>query len=245
MEDGPGIRTVVFFKGCPLHCAWCHNPECISYEKETLYYPEKCIECGQCEKGCYSGARTICGKELTPEEVLSVILQDQPYYGKDGGVTLSGGEPLSHPDFVKKLISLCKKAGISVGMETSLYRFDGEILSRLDILMTDIKTMDNEIHKRYTGIGNTEILENLKKADQLNVPIIVRTPIVPGINDTAENVKETVGFLSSLKNVVKYELLPYHPLGVSKSKALGKEQPKFQIPTKQQMEELMQYADLR
>ena len=244
-EDGPGIRTVIILKGCPLHCAWCHNPECISYEKEELFYPEKCIGCGQCENGCYSGARVSCGREMTPEEIRQAIIADKIYYGKEGGITISGGEPLSHPDFVKRIISLCKEESISVGMETTLYRFDKEILSQLDILMADLKMMDSKKHKEYTGIGNEKILENLLSADALNIPIIVRTPIIPGVNDTVKNIQETAEFLRKCRNVIKYELLPYHPLGVSKAKALGREQIRFRIPDKEKMEELNQYADLQ
>ena len=108
IHDGPGIRTVVFLKGCPLHCDWCHNSECISFEKQELYYPEKCIGCGKCTEGCYAGARVLCGQEMTPYEVLKEILQDRAYYGETGGLTLSGGEPMAHPTFSKELLRLCK-----------------------------------------------------------------------------------------------------------------------------------------
>ena len=124
LHDGPGIRTTVFLKGCPLRCAWCHNPECISFEKETLFYPEKCIGCGKCAEGCYSGAKTLCGKEMSVKEVFTDILADRSFYGAEGGLTVSGGEPLAHAPFVGELVSLCKEAGIHTAIETSLYRFD-------------------------------------------------------------------------------------------------------------------------
>jgi len=127
IHDGPGIRTTVFLKGCPLNCAWCHNPECISFDKEEFFYPEKCIGCGKCNEGCFAGARVPCGKEMTPEEVLREVLEDKAYYGKEGGLTVSGGEPLAHRDFTLSLIRLAKDAGIGVGVETTLYRFDREI----------------------------------------------------------------------------------------------------------------------
>lgn len=244
VHDGPGIRTTVFLKGCPLRCTWCHNPECISFEKQELFYPEKCLGCGKCAEGCYSGARVTCGREMTAEEVLGEILRDRSYYGKNGGVTISGGEPLAHPQFVRSLLSLCAEHGIGRAVETSLYRFDEDVLSRLDILMTDIKLWDSDAHRKYTGIGNEQILENLKRADKLGIPIIVRTPVVPSVNDTVENIKQTAAFLRTLKHVTKYELLPYHPWGLSKAQALGMEMTAFEVPTKEHMEELRVYADL-
>ena len=244
IHDGPGIRTVVFLKGCPLHCAWCHNPECISFEKQELYYPEKCIGCGKCTEGCYAGARVLCGQEMTPYEVLKEILQDRAYYGEKGGLTLSGGEPLAHPAFSKELLRLCKNEGINTALETTLYRYDSDILSLTDHLMVDIKIWDNDLHQTYTGIGNREILENICRADGLGIPITVRTPIIPDVNDTTENIQCTAMFLKELEHVVAYELLPYHPLGQSKAEALGVIMPGFSIPTKEHMEELKHYADL-
>ena len=244
IHDGPGIRTVVFLKGCPLHCAWCHNPECISFEKQELYYPEKCIGCGKCAEGCYAGARVLCGRKMTPDEVLKEVLQDRAYYGETGGLTLSGGEPLAHPTFSKELFRLCKNEGIKTALETTLYCYDDEILSLTDHLMVDIKIWDHDLHQTYTGIGNREILENIRRADTLGVPITVRTPIIPDINDTVENIRSIAAFLKELNHVVAYELLPYHPLGRSKAEALGVTAPSFPIPTKEHMEELKQYADL-
>ena len=104
IHDGPGIRTTVFLKGCPLNCAWCHNPECISFTPQIMYYPEKCIGCGYCEKGCFSGARVMCGKEMNLQEVMNEILLDKDYYGEDGGVTISGGEPFAQRSFLNELI---------------------------------------------------------------------------------------------------------------------------------------------
>lgn len=242
--DGPGIRTVVFLKGCPLHCAWCHNPECISFEPELMRYPQKCIHCGKCAEGCYSGAQVICGKEMTPEEVFGEVMQDKAYYGADGGLTVSGGEPLSHPNFVRQIVTLCLKNGIHTAIETSMYRFDRELLQSFSLIMTDIKIWDDELHRKYTGIGNRKIKENIILADQLGIPIIVRTPVISGINDSAEQIQNIAGFVRKLKNAVSYELLPYHPLGEAKLKALGREGGHFVIPGKDKMEELKQYADI-
>ena len=244
VHDGPGIRTTVFLKGCPLNCAWCHNPECISFEPQVLFYPEKCIGCGKCEEGCYSGARTVCGKEMTVEEVMTEILADKSYYGEKGGVTISGGEPLAHRDFTQALINACKKEGIHTGIETSMYRFDKEILSSVDLIMADLKIFDNGTHRKYVGIGNEKIKQNLILADSLGIPMIIRTPIIPGINDTKENVSVTADFLRNFKNVISYELLPYHPLGTSKASALGLTPREFSVPTAKEMEELKKYAYL-
>lgn len=244
VHDGPGIRTVVFLKGCPLHCTWCHNPECISFEQQILRYPEKCIGCGQCADGCFAGARVVCGREMTPAEVLREILQDRAYYGTTGGVTISGGEPLAHPEFAKALLRLCRDAGIGTALETSLYRYDEKLLALADTVMTDIKIWDPELHRRHTGIDNREILENIRRLDTLGIPFTVRTPIIPTVNDTVENVRNTADFLRTLRHITSYELLPYHPLGIAKARALGLNTTEFPIPTKEHMEELKHYADI-
>lgn len=245
VHDGPGIRTVVFFKGCPLSCAWCHNPECIAKGPEMMLYPEKCIGCGQCAKGCYSGARVMCGRCMTDGEIMKEILSDRDYYGNDGGVTFSGGEPMMQKETVARLADMCKKEGIGTGIETSLIIFDEKVFEKMDIVMCDFKIWDSEKHKRYTGAGNEQIKENFKRLDALGVPFIARTPIIPGINDSKEEIGSIRDFLSDCKNAVRYELLPYHPLGISKAKALGREQEKFQVPGKEKMEELKAYADLQ
>ena len=244
IHDGPGIRTTVFLKGCPLRCAWCHNPECISFESEILHYPEKCVGCGRCAEGCYLGAKVVCGRPMTVDEVMREVLLDKSYYGAEGGLTVSGGEPLAHREFTLALLKECRKNGIGTAMESSMYRFDREILEQLDLLMTDIKIFDNDAHLRYTGVPNTEILENICRADEMGVPMIIRTPIVPTVNDTAENVKATAAFVRTLKNAKQYELLPYHPLGLSKAKALGREMHAFAVPSKTMMEELKTYANI-
>lgn len=242
--DGPGIRTVVFLKGCPLHCIWCHNPECLNPKPEMLYDPEKCIHCGNCAEGCYSGAKVLCGKEIEAEEIVEEISLDCRYYGKEGGVTFSGGEPLMQPDFLRELLEACKKRKIRTALETSLYFYDEDIFEKTDLVMADLKIWDSEKHKQYTGIPNEIILKNFRKLDQLDIPIIARTPIIPGINEDAANVKNTAQFLKHCRNVIKYELLPYHPLGISKGRALGKKMQEFQIPEKAKMKELKKYADI-
>lgn len=242
-HDGPGVRTTVFLKGCPLACRWCHNPECISPKKQELFYKDKCIGCGKCNEGCFSGARVICGREMTPEEVVNDVLEDKAYYSECGGVTFSGGEPLFQREFLLETLKLCKANGINTAIETSMYRFDGEILSLCDVIMTDIKIFDSAKHKEYTGIGNSEILKNIIKADSLNKPMILRTPVIKNINDDIDNIKSTAEFCKKLKNAVQYELLEYHPLGLTKAAALGINQERFEKPDN--MEELNKYAFIR
>lgn len=242
IHDGSGIRTTVFFKGCPLSCRWCHNPECIGFEKETLFYPEKCIHCGMCADGCFAGARVVCGRKMTAAEVLSEIMLDVPYYGADGGVTFSGGEPLAQGEFLSECIDLCRKNGIGCAAETSLIYYDAEIFRKLDFVMADIKIWDSDLHKKYTGVGNERIIENFKRLNNLGIPIIARTPVIPQINQGIDKISE---FLKTLENVKKYELLPYHPLGNAKRRALGQAADGFSVPTKEYMKELEKYAYVR
>ena len=242
IHDGSGIRTTVFFKGCPLSCKWCHNPECIGFEKEILFYPEKCIHCGMCDKGCFSGARVVCGREMTADEVLNEVMLDAPYYGKEGGVTFSGGEPFAQKEFLSECIDKCKENDISCATETSLVYFDEVIFKKLDFVMADLKVWDSKRHKEYTGVGNETIIENFKRLNALEVPIIARTPVIPQID---QEIGKISAFLKNLENVKKYELLPYHPLGNSKRKALGLPPDGFDVPTKEYMKELKKYAYIR
>lgn len=242
IHDGDGVRTTVFFKGCPLSCKWCHNPECISFEKEVLYYPEKCIHCGMCDKGCFSGARVVCGKSMTADEVLSEIMLDVPYYGKNGGVTFSGGEPFAQGKFLNACIDKCRENKINCAVETSLIYFDENVFGKLDFVMADLKIWNSDLHKKYTGTGNERIIENFENLNKLNIPIIARTPVIPEINQGIDKIS---AFLKTLSNVRKYELLPYHPLGNSKRKALGQKADGFSVPSKEYMKELEKYAYIR
>ena len=242
IHDGDGVRTTVFFKGCPLSCRWCHNPECISFEKEILYYLEKCIHCGMCDKGCFSGARVVCGKSMTADEVLSEIMLDVPYYGKNGGVTFSGGEPFAQGKFLNACIDKCRENKINCAVETSLIYFDENVFGKLDFVMADLKIWNSDLHKKYTGTGNERIIQNFENLNKLNIPIIARTPVIPEINQEIDKIS---AFLKTLSNVRKYELLPYHPLGNSKRKALGQKADGFSVPSKEYMKELEKYAYIR
>lgn len=241
-HDGAGTRTVVFLKGCPLSCAWCHNPECINPKPQILLYPEKCIGCGMCGSGCFSGARVACGKEMSSQQVLREILRDKPYYGEKGGVTFSGGEPLCQSDFLNEMIDLCKSNGVGCAIETSLVYYNEEIFKKLDFIMADLKIWESDVHKQYTGIGNNTIKNNFIKLNKLNIPIIARTPVIPEINQEIDKISE---FLKKLDNVVRYELLPYHPLGNEKRRALNESPDGFSVPDKDFMKELEKYAYIR
>ena len=241
-HDGTGIRTTVFFKGCPLSCQWCHNPECISPLPETLFYADQCIGCGKCDEGCFAGARVVCGRRMTAEEVLREVLMDRDYYGAGGGVTFSGGEPLLQLDFLKECVALCKREGIHCAVETSLIFFDEALFRALDLVMADLKIWDDDLHRLYTGIGNAQIKENFVRLSALGVPIIARTPIIPEIGQEIDRISE---FLTSLESVRRYELLPYHPIGNAKREAMGLECPRFTVPTGEYMEELKKYVFIR
>lgn len=242
VNDGPGIRTTVFFKGCPLRCSWCHNPECISFEREVMFYPEKCIHCMQCEKGCFSGAKVVCGKEYDKTELLDEILSDKEYYGDLGGVTFSGGEPLAQAEFLNEITDLCIENDVNCAVETSLIYYNECILKKMQVVMADLKIWDSVTHRKYTGAGNEKIKEHFKMLDTLGVPIILRTPVIPGID---QGIFHIYNFAKELKNVVQYELLPYHPLGNTKRTALGLSVDEFEIPADEYMEELKKYAFIR
>ena len=239
LHNGPGIRTAVFFKGCPLSCKWCHNPECISFEKQMLFYPEKCIGCGRCDEGCYAGAKVICGKSYTKEELFAELLADKEYYGTCGGVTFTGREPMAQKEFLKEFIPLCKNSAINLAIETSLYIYDEEILREMNIIIADLKIWDSNIHKKCTGVYNDNIKENFIKLESLGIPIIVHTPVIPEVE---QGIDEISKFLKGLKNVIKYELLPYHPLGNSKRIALGQKGVNFTVPDADYMEKLNRYT---
>ncbi len=245
VHDGPGLRTTVFFKGCQLCCPWCHNPETIGFEPEEMRYPDKCIGCGQCASGCFSGARVLCGTEVTVEDVMRQIEQDMPYYAEDGGVTLSGGEPLCQSEFALALAKACRGWGIHVGLESNLCfppQAVRPLLESVDLLMADLKLWDSAQHKRWTGSPNGYVKENLWQAAELKLPVIVRTPVIPGVNDDAEQIGQIAAFAATLPSLKYYELLAYHPLGIDKARALGREAQRFDTPSPETMKALADVA---
>ncbi len=254
LNDGPGIRTTVFLKGCNMTCAWCHNPETLSGEPEILIYPGQCIGCGACvgfdpkkamaelppnresltlraAEKCFSGALVIAGRSMCAQDVLREAEQDALYYANSGGgVTLSGGEVMAQPDFAREILALCREKGIPAAVETNLaYDFSllACLLPLLDLVMADIKLMDGQRHRELTGIGNERILDNAKKLAASGMPYILRTPIIPGVNDNAWEIGRIAEFIAAHNkgNLLYYELLNFNPLGTSKYQSLNLENP--------------------
>lgn len=254
IHDGEGLRTTVFFKGCPLRCLWCSNPESQSYKKEIMEFPNKCIGCGACEKVCpesaisvidgeyridrnlctkcfkctdvcYAEAKEVVGEDMDVETLFKEINKDRLFYQRSGGgVTFSGGEPLTHPDFLAEIAKKCKINGINTSMETcgfGNYEKFKKALPYIDSMFIDVKHMDSDVHKKITGVGNEVILDNIRAISTHGIPIIIRTPVIPGYNDSIDNIEAIALFIKDLQNVQGYELLPYHELGSSKYTSLG------------------------
>ena len=248
--DGPGIRTTVFFKGCNLRCKWCHNPESQNPKKEILFYHSKCTGCGRCRDltvedenfFCFNDAKEICGKEYTADEVFAEVIKDKAFYETSGGgVTFSGGECMLQTDFLLEILKKCKENGIHTAVDTAGYipwdKFK-KILPYTDLFLYDIKSMNDEIHKEYTGVTNTLILENQAKLLKINVDVWVRIPVIPGVNDTEEEMKKIKNFFDTKGYPKKIELLPYHAMGEHKYASLGKSIEKFDVPDKEKIEKL-------
>jgi pyruvate formate lyase activating enzyme len=221
--DGPGIRTTVFFKGCPLRCWWCHNPE----SHEML--PEK-IEGCNLRRGfdqTFSIPKDEIGKEISVDELIQEIIKDKIFFEESGGgVTFSGGEPLMQPDFLIECLKECKNQDIHTIVDTSGYS-SLEIINRVsehtDMFLYDLKLMNDEDHQKYIGVSNQDILRNLTEINQLGKKIIIRIPIVPDITDAKENLFAIRGFISYLSNLIEVNLLPYNRIGEGKYKKYGKE----------------------
>ena len=259
IHDGPGIRTVVFFKGCPLSCKWCANPECISGKPQIGFLEllckgcGKCLEtcpnnainadenrhridyslcnsCGKCSDNCSYGALVQYGKPMTIDEVWDEVRRDKIFYDTSGGgVTVSGGEPLLHPSFVRELFELCHGENINTCIETcgnvSTGAFE-EIFPVTDHFLFDLKHLDPVIHKSYTGHSNEMILKNAAFLVTNNADVVFRNPLIPGVNDSESNINATSEFLKSLgSKAARLELMPFHRMGMNKYKALDMEYP--------------------
>lgn len=253
LHDGPGIRTTVFLKGCPLNCKWCHNPESLKKGSEMFFHASSCIGCGECVKvcknfahvvkdakhffdrekcgGCFNcvdacptGALESVGKETTVEAVMQTVLRDAPFYKDSGGLTVSGGEPFMQSNFLCELLKAAKEAGIHTCVETSGCADLCDMLTAkefVDIFLFDCKLQPGEKHKEFIGADGFLMHENLKALDKSGAKIILRCPIIPGINDNAEHFKYVSELASSLENLIEINIQPYHNTGVSKAHDIG------------------------
>lgn len=255
IHDGPGIRTTVFFKGCPLACLWCHNPESIAPRPEIIFWDNKCISCTDCVKicpqeamqvgqqtvrketancigceacveVCPTGAIEQVGRKMTEAEVLKEIEKDRVFYEESGGgVTFSGGECLMQPEFLTALLTVCRARGLHTAVDTSGYaswQTIAGLKDAVDLFLYDLKLMDEEQHRKYTGVSNKLILANLQKLAKFGKPIWIRVPVIPGINDDDANFKAMGAFLSSLQ-IRDVFLLPYHGIAANKYIRLGRD----------------------
>ncbi|MFC1933723.1 glycyl-radical enzyme activating protein [Chloroflexota bacterium] len=246
IHDGPGIRTLIPFKGCPLRCLWCSRPDSQKAEPEIAVYPSKCTQCGQCvpvcplnainlmnetisinrslcnscgkcAQACYPEAIKLLGQPMTVEELLTEAKKDVVIYKHSrGGVTISGGEPLLNPDFTEELLRVFKEEGISVGVDTCghvPWANIERVLPYVDFFLWDIKHMDPEEHRKLTGVSSKLILSNARSVSEKNIPIYIRLPVIPGYNDSEENIRATCEFARGLSSVVEVHLLPLHHLG--------------------------------
>ncbi|MGN0658414.1 MAG: glycyl-radical enzyme activating protein [Emergencia sp.] len=279
IHDGYGLRTLVFFKGCPLRCIWCANPESQDCRPEIMESRSRCIGCGvcmdvcpnsairitddgpvidrsacsrcfACTESCYAGAKYQIGREYTSEELYREIEKDRIFYTiKGGGVTFSGGEPLIHPDELTAIAGICREHGVNVAVEScGMGDFEKfrQALPYIDSMFIDIKHIDSARHKELTGAGNELILKNISRIAGSGIPVTIRTPVVPGLNDTEENICGIAEFLKDIPQVTGYELLPYHQLGAGKYAALGREYllRDVQPPSDSQMKMLVKAANL-
>jgi len=237
--DGPGIRTVVFFQGCNLHCAWCHNPESQPVNAPEAFLLEKCINCGECKIGgeCYAGARTTTSRDFTPEGLWKLLSIDVPYLqNSGGGITFSGGECLLQPEFLHEMIQLCRANDIHTAIDTAGHvPYERLISVRPDMFLYDIKAMSPEKYKELTGVDGVLIWENLERLIKDNYRVQVRIPCVPGAN--WDEIPEIIARLKQI-GATDIELIAYHRLGEGKATIYGMESRIFDTPAKKEMEEI-------
>lgn len=268
INDGSGVRTIIFLPGCPLRCKWCANPETWTTGRKLVFYKHKCISCGRCKNVCPNGLDPVnmkrpneecetCGKCVQAclnrsldivctlkdaQEVVECVRKEEIFFRyTGGGITFSGGEPFVQSEFLRTLVNKFSILGIDMWVETcGHFEFDNvkDIIAELNHVFLDLKHMDSNRHKEYTGVGNEKILENAKKINEMGVPITVRIPSIPGVNLTEENIRNTAKFMKENMKGATIELLPYHELGKAKYTSLGMEDKynKFITPTNEELE---------
>lgn len=254
VNDGPGIRTTVFLKGCPLACRWCHNPEGRNGQIQMRFFQKKCIGCGRCvtvtnlsphklagktagaterkaAEICPTGALCVCGKEYTKQELLEIIKRDLDFYGTNGGVTFSGGEPMAQAEFLEKMLRLCQEEKIHTTLDTCGYA-SRELYERLlplcDLVLFDIKAINPEKHRCFTGKDNDVILENFRLIAESDTPIWVRIPLISGCSAEKEELKNIAESLKPYQQrIQQVTLIPYHSFGNTKYQTLGLDPDEF------------------
>ena len=230
INDGPGIRTTLFVKGCPLHCVWCHNPEGISPERQVLFTAAKCIGCGTCAKDgieeCPTLARQWCGREWPMDELMAVVEKEREVMERSGGgVTICGGEPLMHPEYVCRLLDELGRRGFHRVVDTTLFASPevvDAVASRCEMMLVDLKLMSPQEHRRWTGVPNGQILDNVRRIAEAGKRYWIRIPLIEGVNADEDNIRASAEFLASLPCPPEtVNLLPYHDIGMGKHERLG------------------------
>lgn len=257
VNDGPGIRTTVFLKGCPLSCVWCHNPESQLKSKELMFYRDKCTACGKCKDLslndtdfiCYNDAKKVCGKTVTSDEIIEEVMKDFIFYNTSGGgITLSGGEPLFQFDFSLDILKKSKEKNLHTAIETCGFTDTDKIIriaSFCDLFLYDFKESDPKKHKLYTGADNCLILKNLFTLNDMKKDIILRCPVISGYNDRAGHFDEICKLANSLKCIREINIEPYHSFGEDKYVALGRNKPQIKMADDDKVKEIITYISAK